>query len=202
MPGMDEILPGVVHWAAVHPNLNMRVHSAFLTGSGTLIDPLVPEEGLEWFAPHRPRRVLLTNRHHLRSAVRFAEAFGCSIHCHPAGLHQFERGPEVAAMEPGDAPAPGVTVLEVGAITPEEVALHIDAGPGALAFADGVIRDRDGRLAFVPDTLLGDDPEEVKRGLHAALRRLLDEQEFDALLLAHGAPTPAGGRAELAAFLG
>jgi hypothetical protein len=199
---MDEILPGIVHWTAVHPNLNMRVHSALLTESGTLIDPLVPDEGLGWFEANPPRRALLTNRHHLRSAVTFAEAFGCSIHCHPAGLHEFEGGPAVEPMEPGDTPAPGVTVLEVGAITPEEVALHIAAGPGVLALADAVIRGRDGRLAFVPDSLLGDDPAEVKRGLRAALQRLLDEQEFDALLLAHGGPAPVGGRAELAAFLG
>ena len=40
----------------------------------------------------------------------------------------------------------------------------------------------------------------MKRDLHAALRPVLGEQEFDALLLAHGEPRPAGGRAELEAF--
>lgn len=198
---MDEILPGVVHWTAVHPRIRMRVHSAFLLDSGTLIDPMVPEDGLDWFEAHPPERVLLTNRHHLRGSREFAERFGCSIHCHRAGLHEFSEGPEVRPMAPGDTPAQGVRVLELGAITPEEVALHVSAGPGVLAFADGVIRGRDGRLAFVPDSLLGDDPEEVKRGLRAALGRLLDEQEFDALLLAHGEPAAQGGRAELEAFL-
>jgi hypothetical protein len=198
---MNEILPGVVHWTAVHPRIGMRVHSAFLPASGTLIDPMVPEDGLGWFDEHPPARVLLTNRHHLRGSREFAERFGCSIHCHPAGLHEFADGPDVEPMAPGDTPAPGVTVLEVGAITPEEVALHIDAGPGVLAFADGVIRGRDGRLAFVPDSLLGEDPAAEKQGLRAALRRLLDEQEFDAILLAHGEPAGQGGRAELAAFL-
>jgi hypothetical protein len=201
MPAMDEILPGVMHWSAVHPNIRARVHSAFHVETRTLIDPMVPEEGLAWFEAHPPERALLTNRHHLRGAEEFAAAFGCSIHCHPAGLHAFEGGPDVQPMEPGDTPAPGIRVLEVGAITPEEVALHIDAGPGALAFADGVIRGTDGRLAFVPDSLLGDDPAAVKRGLRAALARILDEREFDGLLLAHGAPAARGGRAELEAFL-
>jgi hypothetical protein len=198
---MDEIIPGVIHWSAIHPNHGLRVHSAFLLDGGTLIDPLAPEEGLGWFEDHPPQRALLTNRHHLRSAEEFAAAFGCAILAHPAGFHEFAGGPDVQPMLPGDAPAPGVTVLEVGAITPEEVALHIDAGPGAIALADCLQRDGDGGLSFVPDGLLGDDPEAVKRGLRAALGRIVEEQEFDALLMAHGAPRASGGRAELEAFL-
>jgi hypothetical protein len=136
---MDEILPGVMHWSAVHPNTDLRSHSAFHVESGTLIDPMVPEEGLEWFERHRPRRALLTNRHHLRGAPDFAAAFGCSIHCHPAGLHEFEGGPDVGPMEPGDPLARGITVLEFGAITPEEVARNCRRSrcSGAPAYATG-----------------------------------------------------------------
>jgi hypothetical protein len=197
---MEEILPGVAHWSVVHPNTGLRAHSYLHAGSGTLIDPMVPDEGLGWFERRPPRRALLTNRHHLRGAPEFADAFGISIHCHPAGLHEFAGGPEVLPMEPGDTPADGITVLELGALTPEEVVLKVDAGPGALAFADGLIRVADGSLGFFEDSLLGDDPEAVKRDLHAALRRLLAEQEFDALLLAHGKPRASGGRAELERF--
>lgn len=53
----------------------------------------------------------------------------------------------------------------------------------------------------MPDSLLGDDPEGVKRSLRASLEALLD-QEFDALLFAHGDPVPSGGRAALEDFLG
>ena len=197
---MDEILPGVVHWSARHPNTGLMSHSAFQVESGTLIDPMVPDEGLLWFERNVPLRALLTNRHHLRGAPEFAARFGCTIHCHPAGLHEFEDGPEVLPMEPGDTPAPGITVLEFGAITPEEVALHVDAGPGALAFADGLIRVRGGGLGFFSDSLLGDDPEAVKRGVRADARRLLARGGFDALLLAHGEPRATGARAELEAF--
>ena len=78
---------------------------------------------------------------------------------------------------------------EVGAICPDECALHIAAGPGVLACADGVVRWREGDpLGFVPDGLLGDDPEAVKDGLRAAYARIADELDFDALLLAHGGP--------------
>jgi len=55
-------------------------------------------------------------------------------------------------------------------------------------------------LTFVPDFLMGDDPEAVKQGLFAAFERLL-ELDFDTLLLAHGAPLVGRGREELAAFV-
>ena len=63
-------------------------------------------------------------------------------------------------FRPGDLVAPGVEALEVGSIAPDEAALHIEAGGGALAFADGLIHTG-GELGFVPDSLMGDDPEEV-----------------------------------------
>jgi hypothetical protein len=55
-------------------------------------------------------------------------------------------------------------------------------------------------LSFVPDELMGEDPEAVKRGLLAAFARLL-ELDFDALLLAHGDPVPRGGKAALRRFV-
>ena len=47
---------------------------------------------------------------------------------------------------------------------------------------------------------MGDDPQTVKQGLTQSLRRLA-EQPFEALLVGHGEPIPAGGRAALAAFV-
>jgi hypothetical protein len=84
---------------------------------------------------------------------------------------------------------------------PRGDALHIAARDGFLAFADAIVRDDDGNLAFVPDHLLGDDPEQVTAGLRDAFGRLLDEQDFNGLLLAHGDPTPSRVRAELERFL-
>jgi hypothetical protein len=184
---MDEVLPGIVHWSVVHPNTGLPAHSHYLLETHTLLDPMVPAEGLGWF-------------HHLRDSERFADAYDCPILCHPEGFHEFVGGPVVEALEPGDEPAPGVRVQEVGVICPDEVALHIAEGPGALAVADGVGRRDDGSLGFFPDWLLGDDPEAVKAGLRAAYGRLCDELEFDVLLLAHGAPITSGGRDALAAF--
>jgi hypothetical protein len=200
---MDEVLPGVLHWTTFHEAIGQPVHSHFFVEGCALFDPRVPEDGgLEEVARHgRPEAILLSNRHHLRHAEAFAERFDCPIRAQRAGLHEFAGGgPDVAPFDFGDAVAPGVTALEVGALTPEDTAFHIAAGPGALLFADALIRNGDGDLGYVPDSLMGDDPEQVRRGLTAALGALL-EHDFDALLFAHGAPVAGGGKQLLASFV-
>ena len=200
---MDEVLPGVLHWQTFHEGIGQPVHSHFYVEGCALFDPRVPEDGgLEEVARHgRPETILLSNRHHLRHAEAFAERFDCAIRAQRSGLHEFDGGgPDVLPFDFGDEPAPGVRALEVGALTPEDTAFRIDAGPGALLFADALIRDDDGALTYVPDALMGDDPAGVRRGLTTALRALLD-QDFDALLFAHGAPVAQGGKALLAAFV-
>ena len=199
---MNEVLPGVLHWTTYHEGIGEPVHSHFAVESAALIDPRVPEDGVEAIARYgRPERILLSNRHHLRHSEQFAAAFGCPIRCHEAGLHEFGNGPDVQGFRFGDEVAPGITALEMGALTPEDTVFRLTAGPGALLFADGLIRRSDGGLDFVSDPLMGDDPAGVKAGLRAALRRLLDE-DFDALLFAHGEPLPSGGHDALARFVG
>jgi hypothetical protein len=194
---MEEVLPGVMHWTATHPNTGSEVSSYWVQPSRALIDALLPGEGIEPFREQPPERFLLSNRHHLRHAERFAEELGCSIHCSKPGLHEFEGGPEVEGFEFGDQVAPGIEALEVDAICPDESALLIrDAG--ALAIADG-IRHYDGEMDFFADRLLGDDPEGVKMGLRQAYSRLLD-RDFDNLLFAHGAPLIGGGKEALRRF--
>lgn len=203
---MDEPIPGVRHWTAWRETIRQPVHSAYVAPARTLIDPMVPEEGLDAFRgenpdPEPPERIVLTNRHHLRHSARFVEAFGCSVACHEAGLWDLADAPvRVRGFRFGDELAPGIVAHRVGAICSEEAALHIAIGPGALAVADGVIRDRDGALSFVSDFLLGEDPAAVKHGLATAYLGLADTLDFDVLLLAHGAPWVGGARAALGAF--
>jgi glyoxylase-like metal-dependent hydrolase (beta-lactamase superfamily II) len=199
---MNEVLPGVLHWTTHHEGIGQPVHSHFAVESAALIDPRMPEGGIDEVSRYgRPDRILLSNRHHLRHSERFAEAFSCPIRCHEAGLHEFGDGPEVRGFRFGEEVAPGIRALEMGALTPEDTVFHLAAGPGALLFADGLIRRRDGALAFVPDSSMGDDPVSVKQGLLASLRRLLDE-DFDALLFAHGEPMASGGHGALEEFVG
>ncbi len=199
---MNEIQPGVFHWVTVHDHINMPVSSYYLDGpeGAVVIDPRMPDEGLEWFAGRtRPQHVFLTNRHHYRHTDRFVSAFGCRVWCHREGLHEFTHGEQVTGFVPQVLLPGGVEALEVGSICPDETALYIPWAR-SLSLADGLVRSGfDGPLGFVPDFLMGDDPETVKRGLIAAFGRLL-ELDFDLLLLAHGAPWIGDGREALRSF--
>jgi hypothetical protein len=198
---MDELAPGIFHWTTFHEGIKQPVHSYFVAPARALIDPRLPEEGLSVFeGAEPPDRILLTNRHHFRHSHEFQDAFGCSVHCHEAGLHEFDEADAVQGFSFGDEVAPGIVALEVGALTPEETALHVRYGPGFMSFADGLIRMPWGALSFVPDWLLGDDPASTKRGLTHAFARLLAE-DFDGLLLAHGDPQVEGGKATLRDFV-
>ncbi|HSJ17866.1 MAG TPA: hypothetical protein VK920_07220 [Solirubrobacterales bacterium] len=199
MAEIAEILPGVRHWSAFHPGIRQTVHSYWVPEAGAVLDPMVPDGVLEALGEGPvPDQILLTNRHHYRQSDRLVEAFGCRVLCPEPGLHEFEGGPEVEGYAYGDEVAPGIVAHEVGAICPDDAALHIRVGPGALALADAVIR-WDGELAFVPDFLM-DDPPGTKRGILDSLRRL-SKFEFGALLLAHGEPLVDGGADALAAFI-
>jgi hypothetical protein len=196
-----EVLPGVHHWSAIHPRIRLPVDSYFVEPARVVLDPTVPREGLEWFERRgTPSQVVLTNRHHLRHGERYVEAFDCPIRCCDAGLHEFAGGPKVEGFAFGEELAPGITAHELGVICPDDTALHIQAGSGALAFADGLTRPRGGGLTFVPGFLLGDDPAAVRAGLRESLRRLLD-LDFDSLLFAHGEPLIGGGKAALREFV-
>jgi len=197
---LEEIGPGIHHWTAKHPKIGIEVSSYYVEPSRTLLDPLLPAEGIEWFRERpAPQRIILTNRHHYRHSGEVQAEFGCPVLCNENGLHEFDSGPEVEGFAFGDELAEGVTAHEVGAICPEETAVHVQVGVGYLAIADGLINY--GGVGFVPDGLLGDDPEEIKRGLRESYRRLLDV-EFDGVLFAHGDPIPRGGKGALREFVG
>jgi hypothetical protein len=197
---MEEIGPGIHHWKARHPRIQVEVSSYYVEPAATLVDPLEPPEGIEWFESRtRPEGVVLTNRHHYRHSDRFAEAFGCRVLCNEHGLHEFEDGRDVQGFSFGDELAPTITALEVGVLCPEETALHIELGDGFVALADSLTNYEE--LGFVSDSLLGDDPEAIKSGLLDSFRRLLD-LDFDGLLLAHGEPIPLDGKQRLREFVG
>jgi hypothetical protein len=192
---MDEVIPGILHWRARHPSIRTDVSSYLLTDTATALDPILPEgEGPSWVG-RDVDQVVLTVRHHLRSA----SDFGVPILVHRSGLDEVGgEAADVAGYEAGDEPAPGVRVLSFGRICADDAALHIALGPGVLAFGDGIINY--GEIGHPPDQLLGEDPEAVKADIVEGLVALLDE-DFDALLFAHGEPVPSGGKAMLREFV-
>jgi hypothetical protein len=200
-PPMREILPGIHHWTAIHPNIRQPVSSYYVEPAQMLVDPLVPREGLEWFESRPPRQIVLTNGLHYRHSDRFAKAFDCTVRCSVPGLRRFEgRRRAVEGFDFGEELAPDVTAIEVGGICRDDTALHIEIGDGSIAFADGLTRPGGGSIAFVPDFLMGDDPKAVKADLLDSFQRLL-ELRFDSLLFAHGDPLVDGGKQAVRSFV-
>jgi len=197
---MQEILPGLLHWTTFHDGIRARVSSYYVEPAGALIDPRVPDEGLDAFAGRgRPQQVVLTSGLHVRHATQFADAFGCIIRASREALERIGDDVETAPYGDGDEIAPGISAIHVGAIAPDEYALQIAVAAGAIAFADALNR-YGGVLGFFADALLGDDPAKVKAELKDAFRGLLT-RDFDHLLFAHGHPLIGGGKAALRDFL-
>jgi hypothetical protein len=113
-------------------------------------------------------------------------------------MHEFVGGERVQPFDVGDELPGAIVAHAVGAICPDETALHVPARE-ALAVADGAVRWKaGGPLVFVPDRFM-DEPEATKAGLRESYRRLA-ELDFRHLLLAHGEPFVGTGREVLAAF--
>jgi hypothetical protein len=192
---MEEIAPGIHHWTARHRGIGIDVSSYWLPGPRALIDPLaVPDE------VDAVEEIVLTNRHHSRDSFAARERFGTGpVRVPRTGLHEFASDDPVEPYEFGEQLAGGeIEIHEVGVICPDEAALHIPS-VSALAVADGVVH-YGGALRFVPDHLM-DEPSETKAGLKRAYARLVDELEFDNLLLAHGNPVIGTGREQLREFV-
>src|SRR5947209_13313537 len=156
---MQEIAPGIYHWSAFHTGIGQMVSSYYVASAAIVIDPKLPEQGLEAL-PGRPEQIVLTIGLHDRDAQAFADAFSIPIRTSGPGAERVRGQLEVQPYTDGEEIAPGVTAIEIDAIAPDEYALHIDAGEGAVAFADGLINY--GGLGFVPDALMGSDPAAIK----------------------------------------
>jgi glyoxylase-like metal-dependent hydrolase (beta-lactamase superfamily II) len=186
---------GVRHWTARHPKIKIEVSSYWLPELGVLLDPLAVPDDVEGVT-----EIVLSNRHHKRDAFDAAERFGAPVRVPRVGLHAFD---DDEPVEPYDFEEPfgegPITAYQVTGYWPDDCALHIPS-VSALAIADTVINY--GGLRFVPDYLMGDDPEAEKRDMKATLGRLAEELEFEHLLFAHGDPVPGEGRERLREFAG
>lgn len=193
---IHEVLPGVLHWTARHPSARLESGSHFLVAEGILIDPIAPPEGLEWFDGREIGEILLTNRHHTRSAFELQDRFGVSVRAPRTGMHDLPAD-RVRPYDFGEELSAGIRPHAISETWPDETALEIP-GHRAVAIADGVT-NYDG-LGFFADSLLGDDPEAEKQRLRDGFARLAAEVDFDHLLLAHGPPIVGDGREQLARF--
>jgi hypothetical protein len=196
---MNEIASGIFHWTAFHEAIQAPVSSYYVEPVATVLDPMEPEGGLDWFDGRNVHHVALTNRHHYRHADRFAARFGVPVLVDEPGFDDVKDRPGVQSFEFGDEIAPGITAHAVDPSWPDEGVLHIAIGPGVLAIADGAMHYSED-IGFVPDEHLGADPDRTKELLRAGYGRLLD-LDFDVILFAHGSPITEGGKEKLRAFV-
>jgi hypothetical protein len=194
---IHEVLPGVWHWTARHPSAGLESCSHYLVEEGILIDPIAPAEGLEWFDGKEIGEILLTNRHHTRSAFDLQDRFGVAIRAPRTGMHDLPAD-RVEPYDFGDELSAGIRPHAISDTWPDETALEIPRHR-AVAIADGV-NNYEG-LGFFADSLLGDDPEAEKQRLRDGFARLTAEVDFDHLLLAHGTPILGDGREQLSRFV-
>jgi Metallo-beta-lactamase superfamily len=203
---MEEIEQGLWHWSSIHPNHGMRVSSYAFERGKALIDPLLGEDGDGALddLPFEPSAIILSCRHHRRSSADLRERFGAEILVPVDGWSEFRDEDGARSYDDGDAVVDGVIAIDIDALSADETALHLDAGPGALLIADGLMRDEyDGEIGFVSDELLGSDPDQVKSDIRAQFALVLEScPPFEHLLFAHGAPIVSDGREALEEFLG
>jgi len=192
-----ELGGGLYGFNGVHPRIGMEVWGYLLLSAGqaAFFDPLIDDETepqlFSLIDSHNPPTVvvLLTNRHHYRSASLLVERYGARVLCQRAGLHEFNSGEPVTGFDlaqSGVELAHGVVVYRVGVLCPEEVAYHLPSH-SALVVGDAVVGAGQGRVGFVPDQLM-DDPPRTKAGLLARFDQLNRELKPQRLLLAHGGP--------------
>ena len=190
---MEEIALGLWHWTALRETIGKEVSSYYLAAERVVIDPMLPADRPDWF---RPEHAILTCRHHSRDTWNL----GLAPWVVEQGAHELDGRGQFRTYAWGDELPGGIVACEVDALSPDETALHIPAHR-ALAVGDGVVRwEGIAGLTFVPDFLM-DDPEETRAGLRRAYGSLLDELEFDHLLLAHGNPVVGDAEEQLRALL-
>ena len=193
---IHELLPGILHWTARHPTARLESGSHYLVEEGILIDPIAPPEGLQWFDNREIREILLTNRHHTRSAFDLQDRLGVTIRAPRTGMYELPAD-RVQPYDFGDELSADIRPHGISETWPDETALEIPRHR-AVAIADGVV-NYDG-LGFFADSLLGDDPEAEKQRLRDGFAALAAEVDFDHLLLAHGTPILGDGREQLKRF--
>jgi hypothetical protein len=192
---MEELTPGIRHWSGRHPNIGWEVSSYWLPGLKVLLDPLHAPDEVDQID-----EIILSNRHHKRSAFEARERFEAVLRVPRTGMHDYSPDDPVEPYEYGEPLAGGaITAHLVTELWPDDGVLHIPSLE-ALEIADTVLHYGD-ELSLVPENLMGDDPEADREGILSGLRRLSAELDFRHLLFAHGTPIVNEGHERLNAFL-
>jgi glyoxylase-like metal-dependent hydrolase (beta-lactamase superfamily II) len=211
-----ELAPGLWRWTALHPDWTpaaskggegweQEVGCVYLETAAAviLIDPLVPGEpaARETFLEQldadverhgKPVSILLTVSWHERSAHELAERYGADVWANETGTDADT--PVTSPFAPGTALPGGVIGIDVQVA---EETIYWLPEQRALVPGDALLGDGDGGLRVCPESWLG---EATQAELRVQLHGLLD-LPVELVLVSHGEPVLADGRAALAAAL-
>ncbi|MDQ3623198.1 MAG: hypothetical protein M3463_12010 [Verrucomicrobiota bacterium] len=204
---MREILPGIFTWGSTYADRpwDLNGYALSVEAGAVLVDPPAPEEG-DWAgldALEPIRRIVLTNRDHVRDAELFRTRYGARV---VAGVHEVAQFAPLTideAVSEGDLIAGALRVIHLPGKSPGEIGLYFDPehhavsreSGGILLLGDAIIGHPPGALGLIPEHKL-DNPGLLRQ----SLRKLLD-REFDVLLLCDGLSAETNGKIRIAEFL-
>ena len=191
---MREILEGIFTWPwfSQRNGYDFNGYLVRLAGGNLCVDPVeMTGEVLDEIERFGVQRIVLTNRNHFRASMKVKERTGAPIAIHPAdAAFAREKGTRIdEELRAGQRVGP-LEVVPAAGKSPGEVALHWPERR-ILFVGDACVGKPPGACALLPDAVIDDKPRLV------ASLRALAALEFDALLLADGAPILTGGRAAL-----
>ncbi len=193
---LREIVPDVFTWPwfSERHGYDFNGHLVRHPGGNVCIDPVeMSDEVLDAIADEGVARIVVTNRNHGRASMRVRARTGATISIHPAdAAHARSQGTEIDSDLVAGARVGPFVVVAVPGKSPGEVALHWPERK-ILVVGDACVGKPPGACALLTPQVIDDLPR-----LLASLRRVVDEVDFDCLLVGDGASILGGARRALA----
>jgi len=208
---VEPVADGIWRWAARHPEWHPRTpfgaevaSYAISEGAGTvLVDPLIPAEPGFLEALDRvvagPVRIVITIPYHVRSAGALRERYRATIHGHPAVAKRLGDTSGFQAIEAGVPLGGGGLPIGIGKPRRYETPLFMPE-QRAVVFGDAIV-EADGALrVWMQREITSARLAWYAERLRPTLEPLLD-LDVERVLVTHGEPVLADGRAALQAAL-
>lgn len=209
--GVERVADGIWRWTARHPEWHPRTSFgaevasyAIRDGDGTLlVDPLVPADGAFPAALDAvvagPVRIVITIPYHVRSAEPLRDRYGATIHGHPALAKRLGDTTGFHAITAGVPLDGGLLPVAIGRPRRYETPLFVPERR-ALIFGDAVVEAGGALRVWMQREITPQRLAWYAERLRPTLEPLL-ELDVERVLVTHGAPVLAGGRAALRAAL-
>lgn len=190
--------PDLFGWSAFDESRNVDFNSvAWIREEGNvLVDPMPmsPHDLAHLRSLGPVAWIVVTNSDHTRDAATLAGSLEAKI----AGPAAEQDGLQIECdrwLSDGDELVPGLVTIELhGSKTPGELALLLE--DTTLITGDLIRGQHGGKLNLLPDAKLGD-----RAAVLRSVRRLLDLEAIETVLVGDGWPVFAGGRARLAELM-